>query len=193
MAPTTKERDLAATMGGWAAANPAEALAMLDRLPEELKCPRTGLAESVVAGLATNDPKLAADLVLRLANQGDGGIDRLTAIVAAEVLRTSGPEEASQWSESLPQGAVKSAAMARVAVAYARQDAEAAARWAEQHAGEDYAAARSSKSVASGQGRIRSLLSAGWKTCLKETHPLPACAMYSAIGRTAIQSRRASI
>ncbi len=139
IAATTEENDLAATLSGWAAANPTAALAMLENLPEAMQDQRRELNQSVVSGLAARDPALATDLVMRLAADGNGDANRLIDIVARETLRSGGLEEASRWSESLPDGAVKGAAMARVASTYVRQDPEAAARWAETHAGNDYA------------------------------------------------------
>ncbi|NQX01970.1 hypothetical protein HQ447_15035, partial [bacterium] len=55
-AAASKEEDLAATLTGWAAAHPSEALALLDKLPEAMRGQRDQLAESVVAGLAPSVP-----------------------------------------------------------------------------------------------------------------------------------------
>jgi hypothetical protein len=139
-AAETPERDLAITMTGWAAANPAEALALLDNLPEKLRGKRDELTASVVSGLAHKDRGSATDLVLRLGQEGNGRAGNLMEIVANEALRAEGPEAASRWSESLPDGPLKGAAMSRVADAYARTDPEAAARWAQGFAGESYGA-----------------------------------------------------
>lgn len=43
---------------------------MLENLPAELPGQRAELGETVVAGLAATDHRLASDLVLRLARQG---------------------------------------------------------------------------------------------------------------------------
>ncbi len=139
-AANSPEPDLAATMTGWAAANPAEALALLDNLPEAMQGQRDELTASVVAGLTDNNRGLATDLVLRLGQEGNARAGNLMEIVANETLRAEGPEAASRWTESLPDGPLKGTAMGRVADAYARKDPEAAARWAEGLAGETYAA-----------------------------------------------------
>jgi hypothetical protein len=139
-AAASEEEDLAATLTGWAAARPGEALAMLDNLPEALRGQRDQLAESVVSGLADTDRRLATDLVLRLAGEGHGRAGRLMEIVANETIRADGPEAAAAWSESLPQGPLKSAAMNRVADAFVRRDPLAAASWIQPLAGQDYAA-----------------------------------------------------
>jgi hypothetical protein len=139
-AAASEEEDLAATLTGWAAARPGEALAMLDNLPEALRGQRDQLAESVVSGLADTDRRLATDLVLRLAGEGHGRAGRLMEIVANETIRADGPEAAAAWSESLPQGPLKGAAMNRVADAFVRRDPLAAASWIQPLAGQDYAA-----------------------------------------------------
>jgi hypothetical protein len=138
-AATTDEPDLAATMTGWAAANPAEALAMLNNLPQEMQGQRDELTASVVSGLAHHDPAMATDLVLRLGREGSRNAGDLMEIVARETLRTKGPEQASQWAELLPDGPLKGTAMGRIAESYATKDPKAAAQWAQRFAANDYA------------------------------------------------------
>ena len=139
-AAASSERDLAITMTGWAAANPGEALALLDQLPPEMQGQRDELTASVVSGLAHHDTGMATDLVLRLNREGNGRAGNLMEIVANETLRAEGPEAASQWSEALPDGPLKGTAMSRIADVYARKDPAGAALWAQKFASEDYAA-----------------------------------------------------
>lgn len=138
-AAKSAEPDLAATMTGWAAANPTEALAVLDTLPPEMQGQRDELTASIVAGLSDRDPSRATDLVLKLGQEGNGRAGNLMEIVANEALRVQGPALASQWAEALPDGPLKGAAMARIAEAYARKDPLAAAQWAQRFADQDYA------------------------------------------------------
>lgn len=138
-AMTSDEPDLAATMSGWAAANPSEALAMLNSLPETLHGQRDELTASVVSGLAHKDAALATDLVLKLGGEGNPRAGNLMEMVASETLRTKGPEQAAQWAESLPAGSLKGAAMGRVAETFVDRDPEGAARWVQRFAAEDYA------------------------------------------------------
>ena len=133
------EPDLAATMSGWAAANPSEALAVLKNLPPELQGQRDELTASVVSGIAHHDPNMATDLVLQLGREGNDKAGNLMEIVAKETLRTKGLEQASQWAESLPDGPLKGTAMTRIAESYARKDPQAAAEWAQRFASNDYA------------------------------------------------------
>lgn len=138
-AAASDEPDLAATMTGWAAANPTEALTMLANLPPEMQGQRDELTASIVSGLSHHDRGMATDLVLKLGQEDDRRAGNLMEIVARETLRNQGPEAASQWAESLPDGALKGTAMARIAETYARKDPLAAAEWAQRFAGEDYA------------------------------------------------------
>lgn len=138
-AATSEERDLAATMTGWAAANPSAALAMLGNLPPELEGQRDELTASIVTGLAHHNSSLATDLVLQLGQEGNQRAGDLMKIVAKESLRSDGAEQASRWAESLPDGPLKGTAMVQIAESYARNDPLAAARWAGRFADKDYA------------------------------------------------------
>jgi hypothetical protein len=160
-AANSPERDMAIVMTGWAAANPAEAMALLDNLPESMNGQRDELTASVVAGLSDNNRGLATDLVLRLAQQGNQRAGSLMEIVANETLRAEGPEAASRWSESLPDGPLKGTAMGRIADAYVRKDPEAAARWAQTFAGESYAA-QAVEQIGGRWARSNPVAAVGW-------------------------------
>lgn len=139
-AASTEERDMNDALAGWASADPGGAMAILDNLPENMKGSRDSLTASVVEGISHQDPALAADFVLRLAADGKGNGERLIDIVARQALRGGDHESAAAWSETLPDGAVKAAAMDRIAGTYVRKDPEAAAQWVQAYATEDYAA-----------------------------------------------------
>ena len=157
----SSERDLAITMTGWAAANPSEALALLDQLPEEMQGQRDELTASVVSGLTHHDRGMATDLVLRLGRAGNDRAGNLMEIVATETLRTQGPEAASQWSESLPDGPLKGTAMSRIADAFVRKDPAAAAEWAQKFASEDYGA-RTIERVGGAWAQSDPVAAVGW-------------------------------
>ena len=139
-AMNSKEPDLAATMTGWAAANPSEALAMLNNLPEGVTGQRDELTASIVSGLSHRDPAMATDLVLKLGIEGNGNAGKLMEIVAKETIRSLGAEQASVWAEALPDGPLKGTAMSRIADSYARANLASAAQWAARFADKDYAA-----------------------------------------------------
>ncbi|OYU16689.1 MAG: hypothetical protein CFE34_19690 [Rhodobacteraceae bacterium PARR1] len=136
-AAASPEPDLNDTMTGWAAANPAQAIDMLNQLPESLQGQRNEIIASLVSGLADGDLSAATAFVLGLGENDQSA--KLMEIVASQTIRAESPEAAARWSDSLPDGPMKATAMSRVADAYARKDPEAAARWVQGAAGEGYA------------------------------------------------------
>lgn len=140
--PENNKRDgaLAAILSGWAAAKPQEALAMWENLPRELEGKRDELTRGLVNGLADTDRTMATALVLRLQDQGFKDTAGLMSMVATETLRADGAEAASIWSDQLPDGAMKGAAMNRIAGEFARTNPEAAAKWVARYADQDFAA-----------------------------------------------------
>ncbi len=135
-----REGALAAILSGWAAAKPQEALAMWENLPKELEDKRDELTRGLVNGLADTDRTMATALVLRLQDQGFKDTAGLMSMVATETLRADGAEAASIWSDQLPDGAIKGAAMNRIANEFARSNPEAAAKWVSRYADQDFAA-----------------------------------------------------
>lgn len=136
----SKDYDMAYTMSGWASANPYEARQFLQNLPADVQTDRELLKRSLVAGMADRDTGLATDFVFELAAQGDKRASDYLGEVTGEVLRSMATEDAALWSQNLPDGALKGAAMDRVANNFVNRDPEAAAAWAQQFAGESYAA-----------------------------------------------------
>jgi hypothetical protein len=135
-----REGALSAILSGWAAAQPQQALALWENLPKELEDKREELTRGLVNGLADSNRPMATELVLRLQEQGDKDTPRLMEMVATETLRADGPEAASIWSDQLPDGAMKGAAMNRIANEFARANPEAAAKWVARYADQDFAA-----------------------------------------------------
>jgi len=167
MAATTPERDMNAALTGWAAADPAAAMNLLANLPENMQGSRESLTASVVEGISHQDTALATDFVLRMTAEGTGNGERLIDVVARQALREGGHEDAARWSETLPDGPVKAAAMDRVAGTYVRKDPEAAAEWAQGFATNDYAA-RVIEEVGDGLARRDPVAAANWLENLPE-------------------------
>jgi hypothetical protein len=140
--PENNKRDgaLAEILSGWAAAQPQQALAMWENLPKELEGKRDELTRGLIGGLADTNRPMATALILRLQDQGYKDTPRLMEMVATETLRADGAEAASIWSDQLPDGAMKGAAMNRIAGEYARKNPEAAAQWVTRYADQDFAA-----------------------------------------------------
>ncbi len=160
-AAKSPEADLTATLTGWAAANPGEAMALLDQLPAELLGQRDELVASVVSGLSDNDPALATAYVVRLGQEGNSQAGGLMESVANATVRHLGPEAASRWVESLSDGPLKGNAMSKVAEVYVRRDPEAAARWAAGLADQDYAS-RSIEQVGARWAQSNPVAAVGW-------------------------------
>ena len=139
-AMTNERKDLESLITGWAANDPNGAIAMLTELPEDLLKQKGRLESGIVSGLADRNRDEAVEYVSSLAIEGRKDADRLMYIVAGEALREEGPVGASIWTESLPEGPLKGAAMNSVASRYVRTDPEAAAGWIEKFADQDYAA-----------------------------------------------------
>lgn len=135
----TDKRDLESLISGWAATDPAGAIAMLDKLPADLADQKTKLENGIVAGLADRDRDEATRYVSALADGGRKDASRLMETVANEVLRQGGTGEASAWVATLDDGPLKGSAMNEVAERFVRNDPAAAAGWIEQFASEDYA------------------------------------------------------
>lgn len=134
------ERDMEATLMGWAASHPREVIELFNNPPEEWGGDRNRFARSIVAGIAQTDRTMATDLVYQLADEGNEDATSLMGRIAREALRTGGIDEASAWSVALADGPLKGAAMDRVAGSFVRQDPEGAASWVERFAEKDYAA-----------------------------------------------------
>ena len=138
-ATKSEDRDLSYTMAGWASSYPEAAIAHLNNLPEEDKRYYNHLQEALVSGIADNDTTRATDYVLQLANQGNERANHLFGVVTREVVHTVGIDEAARWSESLPDGELKGAALDSVAHRFTNRDPEAAAQWVEQFVGQSFA------------------------------------------------------
>ncbi len=130
----SEERDMEVTLAGWAGADPTAALAWFNGLSDEERAKSGELKAGMVHGLADTDPTAAANFVFELNENGDRQAEGLLRIVTGEMLRSVGAEEASRWSESLPEGQLRAAAMDNVANRFVAEDPVAAAAWAERFA-----------------------------------------------------------
>ena len=138
-ASVADKKDLESLITGWAAVDPAGAIAMLSELPENLADQRGRLENGIVSGLADRNREEATEYVASLAAGGRKDATRLMEIVAGEVLRKDGHEGASLWVSGLDDGPLKGSAMNEVAERYVRNDPKAASQWIEKFASEDYA------------------------------------------------------
>jgi hypothetical protein len=131
-----KTRFLAEALTGWASKDPTAAMAWLST--QEEGDAKNRYQWSLVGGLADHDIGMATDYVYQLSNQGNKEATGYLETVASEELRKNGTAGATLWAERLPDGALKGAALDRIAGTYVHENPEAAAAWAAQFATADY-------------------------------------------------------
>lgn len=130
----TRKTDMAATLAGWASADPAAArdwFSSVGKQSKENYASHAHLKVGMVHGLANADPALATTFVLDLAAAGDAQAKSLLGVVTGKVLQVNGPADAALWAEKLPAGKIQASAMERVAHDYALADPDAAIHWLE--------------------------------------------------------------
>lgn len=135
----TPEPDMAATMAGWASADPAAALAWfasLEKQSDTNHANQDHLKMALVRGLANTDPAEAMRFIQGMAASGDKQTDQMMNILTGKMLQSKGAVESATWAASLPAGTLRSAALAQVARDYARSDPQGAASWAGQYGNE---------------------------------------------------------
>lgn len=130
----TDKTDMAATLAGWASADPDAAISWfknLEQQGDDNYANQKNLMAGMVHGLSDADPEMATRFVLDLAAASDGKADWMMSIVTGKMLRTNGPAEAAGWAASLPPGSMRAGALSHVARDYARNDPQAAVAWLE--------------------------------------------------------------
>ncbi len=133
-----KDRFLNGVMPGWAVKDPTAAIAWLDGQDDGQAKDR--LRAQLVGGLADRDTGLATSYAYQQAQAGNKQAGDYLEMIAGEELRKNGPAAAATWGDSLPDGALKGAALDRIAGTYVNKDPEAAAAWAAKFATTDYGA-----------------------------------------------------
>ena len=128
----TDKQDMAATLAGWAGADPDAATRWFQSLEQDSDksgANKNNLAAGMVHGLSNADPELATRFILDLAAAGDGKATWMIGIVTGKVLGAEGPAGAAAWAQGLPPGSVKAEAVNQIARDYARNDPQAAVSW----------------------------------------------------------------
>ena len=151
----TQKPDMAATIAGYASADPAEALQWFNSLDAEggdSFASQDYLKRGLVHGLANTNMDLATSFVLERAAAGDDSAVGMLGIVTSKMLRSEGVVEAAVWAGTLPEGDMRNSAMGRVAYGYAQEDPQAAAAWAVQ-LGNDESAGRVVGAISSESSR----------------------------------------
>lgn len=125
----TRERDMATTLAGWAAADPDAALAYFNGLEKGAQN-GSGMKWGAVYGLMDADPNLAVRFAIDQKEAGDKEAGRLMDSIARRMIRDNDPAQAASWASTLPAGEIQDAAIYRVAREYADEDPVATLSWA---------------------------------------------------------------
>lgn len=128
----TDERDINATLAGWASADPEGAVTWFASLKDNDEFDQGDLKWGLVHGLADGDPDAGFEMVANLVQHGDKHGEKLTHVVTNAALRSQNLEEASSWLESLGQDDLRIFARERVSEHFLRKDPEEAGVWAAQ-------------------------------------------------------------
>ncbi|MEM9480986.1 MAG: hypothetical protein AAGA58_15135 [Verrucomicrobiota bacterium] len=136
----TEKRDMAATLAGWASADPYAAMKWFNEFTETEGNNGQEILGGLIHGLANEDFGTATDFVFDLAESGNRKAEEMLRLISGKVLRTMSAEDAAAWAENLPEGRLRASAMDRVAHDYVGDDPVAAATWAEQFVGTEHAA-----------------------------------------------------
>lgn len=134
--PKTPKRDMAATLAGWAGADPDAALAFFKDLPKDSRYIHNELVGGMVHGLANHNLDVAASFIFDIAGEAQNPRDfiGLVDIVGAKVLQSMGPGQAARWAESLSDtqnGRMQAMMMDRVAHQWAGRNPTEAVTWFE--------------------------------------------------------------
>ncbi|MDA7514674.1 hypothetical protein N8513_01625 [bacterium] len=124
----SEERDMAATLAGWASADPASAVAWFNSLSDKEKGDND-LKWGTAFGLADTDPSAATDFAAARLAAGDRDAGRMMDVVARRLFQSGDPTEAMRWSENVPEGELQESAVRRVAEEVAEKDAPTAVSW----------------------------------------------------------------
>jgi len=126
----TPKRDMAASLAGWASADPVAAMRYFDSLDEKAKNGGNYMKWGAVYGLADADPNLASEFAAERFANGDKEAAKMINIVADKVLETGDHEIATNWAQNIPEGHLQNSAYQKIGYEYARDDPKGAAEWA---------------------------------------------------------------
>ena len=128
----TPKRDMASSLAGWAATDPAAAMEYYSSLSENAKNGGNYMKWGAVFGLADADPNLASEFAAERHANGDKEAGKMIHIAANAVLRSGDPKEAAAWAQNIPEGTLQNQAYQRLGSDFAKKDPAEAVQWASQ-------------------------------------------------------------
>ncbi len=130
MGADTEEKDMAATMTGWASVDPVGALAWYDSLEEDRRNCRD-VTIGMLKGLASSDLVFATDFAVDKLEAKDKHAGEMLKVVKDKMLELETLPTAAEWAVALPEGEVRNEMLMGVAGEFAEREPKEAAKWAE--------------------------------------------------------------
>ncbi|MEJ6581806.1 MAG: hypothetical protein QNL33_04765 [Akkermansiaceae bacterium] len=127
----TPKRDMAATLAGWASADPDNALAYFNSLTPEVQNGGNHMKWGAVFGLADANPDLAAEFATVRHANGDKDAGKMIHITAGAILQNGNLETAKEWAQNVPGGPLKGEATSKVAEEISKNNPKEALSWAQ--------------------------------------------------------------
>jgi len=164
MGADTKEKDMAATMTGWASIDPVGALSWYDTLEEDRRKCRD-VTFGMLKGLASSDLVFATDFALRKLEAEDERAGEMLGVVKEKMLEVETLPRTAAWALELPEGKVRNETLMEVTGEFVKREPEEAAYWAATLEGEEGA-------------RVKKIVAAKWAqedpiACLEWAQKLP--------------------
>lgn len=126
----TPKRDMASTLAGWAATDPAAAMAYFDSLSPEEQNGANHMKWGAAFGLADADPQLAAEFAIERFQNGDREAEKMIRIAAGAALQSGDQEDVTSFLANLPEGEMNLKAHQHAAHELAQNDPDNAIGWA---------------------------------------------------------------
>lgn len=120
LAPGPRAQILPRVIQSWASTAPTDALAWAKSLPA---LDRTRSVDAVIKGWAAKDPVAAAKILVETPS---AGLESSYDVISTALVRTQ-PDYAVQWAGNLSEEGLRNRAIGKIAEAWGRQDASAAA------------------------------------------------------------------
>lgn len=132
----TKEKDMAATMTGWASIDPVGALSWFDSLEEDRrKC--KDVKFGMLKGLASSDLAFATDFAVGKLEAKDEHAGEMLETVKEKMLEVETLPTAALWAFDLPEGKVREEMLMAVTGEFVKREPKEAANWAATLEGEE--------------------------------------------------------
>jgi hypothetical protein len=131
---TTEKPDMRITLAGWASADPEAAMEWFNSLPEYDRknfSNQVYMMSGLVHGLTDHSPERGLNYVLKLQEAKSSHAGRMMSVVTGRMIDAEGVQYVAEWTESLPEGALRAVARARLVWDMGKENLGATAAWVE--------------------------------------------------------------